>query len=553
MKLFFLVPCFWLLLSTTYAKFSSNLQLSVDKAYDLYEQSKKCDVVKSSEEYHLCSGLNISEKFVQQYNTWTLKSCLSEIRKLGYATKLATDNNKLSREILTTSKKALVYYRQKTVFYLESIKKSDCFHEFLHILQRVNPSTSPLSVKNRKPILNNLLNEIEKAVTIVEREEKNKNTKVAKELGKKLQSMISFYKDLQQRFQLLDEVELYLFYYQFANDLKLSPSEKELALTNLIQYQKVLPWEKRIVLKRVAKELHLSKIEKYKKVPFKNSDLVDLDRKFNQGKVSRTNYEKIKYSQLAHELENKARSLDSIKKKVLLNKFDQCKEFNYSMTRFKKRDDLYFYDDGIILDTGANDSVFLASKKDSGSVCHSKSLSFYNQQTKNLPVLQRTKSIGKKFWEKEGFKYIPVEKLPGGLKGIIGLSAFKDTPLCLDIKRDIADTCLFNFDKVDQREVFKLDFKITDADAIEFYCDKNTKIRIDSGSQVYGDRVDIRSQIPLSGRCLGLRIDQNKMATSPFNSIYFKRDVDFNLGTGWLNQFTMIAFDLKKKKLRFFK
>lgn len=553
MKLIFIFISLLFSTQTVLGKFSSNLQLSVDRAFDLYEESKKCDVVKRGGQYELCSGLNISEKFIKQYRSWTLNTCMSEIRKLGFATKLATKENSLSREILTTSKKALVYYRQKTVFYLSNIKKSDCFHEFLHILQRVNPSSSTLSVKNRKPVLNKLLGEIEKAVTIVEREERNKNIKVARDLGKKLQAYISFYKDLQERFQLLDEIELYLFFYQYADVLGLFVDEKELALTNLIQYQKVLPWEKRKFLKRVAKELHLSKIEKYKKLPFKATNLNELETKFNEGKISRIDYEKTKYNHLAHELENKARSLDPIQKKIKLNNYDDCKPFKYFMTRFKKRDGFYFYDKGIILDTGANDSVFLESANDNGSVCNSKTLAFYKRQTEILPVLQRVKSIGDKFWQKEGFKYIPVKSLPGGLKGIIGLSAFKDTALCLDIKRDIADTCLFDFNKVSQNKVFDLDFKITEADAIEFYCDKNTKIRIDSGLQIYGDRVNIRSQIPLSGRCLNLKIDQSKMAMSPYNSVYFKRDVDFNLGTEWLNQFTMIAFDLKKKKLRFFK
>ncbi|MDC1175049.1 hypothetical protein OAT67_06625 [Bacteriovoracaceae bacterium] len=536
---------------STSVKFATPDQLSV--VYELYKKAGQCRVLKEKSSYQLCSGLILNEQLINEYKKWDLKQCFSEISKLGFKVEKAKLGHPLSEEILKTSKRALVYYKEKTVYYLPSINKSDCFHELIHVLQRDNKSSNYLNYNKRKIFTNALLVLIEKKVKDVEKLEKAKKKKTAAELGIELQKWIKLLKKTNERFHLLDEIEIYQLYYFYAKDLGLSTSQREMALTNLIQYQKALPWELKITLKRVARKLHLQKIKMADESKGSLSDPVQLLNDFNSGKISRESFEGKSYKNLSIQRKEKLKSLKGLDRKLFVGGFKDCTPMSFSSKKIYFHKNLIFLDkeSRILLDTGAQDSL-ISNKvynREIHRICGSKKLAFHNKTVSELPVLENKKDVGSFLWDKKDFDFITYDNLPGGLIGLVGLSAFKKGLICLDIKNKKIYSC--PKDSIKSELSFRLDFKEIKADALEFYCSKNIKVRLDTGSQVYGDIPEVTTQIPIGGDCKKLSIDKAQLIRSPFDALYFDRDVMMNLGTPWLMQFKMVKFDLNNNIISF--
>lgn len=210
------------------------------------------------------------------------KQCHEQIRKDGFSIIKITKGSDVKKEYFTSTKKALVDYEEKKVYFKWGTGLVDCVHEYVHIMQF--KSDNEIALSNRRIInkkMQELLNEEVKKVEELERAKKEKELN---QLSQQIQKYINKVKKFNLHTDGLDEIEAYLFILRNCNNLKCSKTDEQIALNNLYKRQQYLNDNlKKLVQTQVIKILNRKRkiaFEKASKTMNKDFDFNEVFEKF---------------------------------------------------------------------------------------------------------------------------------------------------------------------------------------------------------------------------------------------------------------------------------
>lgn len=386
------------------------------------------------------------------------------------------------------------------------------------------------------------------------------------------------------------------------------PSKKELLL--LANYKKISSkyifgkflCKKRnrtnfiIVTNNTSKEIFIQEYMHYLQ-SLKNPDYCDaiteqnnIALNFKTGKISRKKYESyiLKYKILIWKAQSELFNymltksdfdfIDNINNKLqyLIYKTRLTRlSDNFPPTSFKNgKIKLNIIDDlphiningkSLVMDVGAMDSVIkpeILLNKISLNKIQSiklKTLRSVSGDTSNAPMVMIKSNIkvGKDISAKNS-RWILADLKLAGINGLLGLSFFKNKDFIIHPKKKYIEI----FDMIKKpKHTFEIqkdfDNKIR---AVEFICptpNDNIIIRLDSGSQVYGDisnKLPTKIFLALKNKkellCGKLKIS-GKFENNLQNGVIFDRNVVLNLGWPWINQFDKISISMKNAWVSF--
>lgn len=251
--------------------------------------------------------------------------------------------------------------------------------------------------------------------------------------------------------------------------------------------------------------------------------------------------------------------------KIPLNKIPPKRKItNYQNLKFQVFDHLPYIKVGkdyFVLDLGAVENIapikWINIRSELGLVeLGGKTLGFSSGLFKKSPFIYNSKTMVIGGSKAKNITW-SISHLPGKLKGLLGMSYFSHfKTLSIDLK---------NFKITPNSKVSKSSraFKLVKnsknkLDALEFFCDSKTKIRIDTGSQVFGDisklRLESKTFSKLSQNkkynCGGLEL-QGKYSSHLENAVMFSNGVAINLGFPFLEKFKKININLKDGWIEF--
>lgn len=167
-----------------------------------------------------------------------------------------------------STKQALTFHKPKVVAFKKDNSLVDCIHELIHVFQWTETGSADLAPLNREKTVDRILAQAELEVIQVEKQEKAKNIKVAKELAAAVQKKIDLRKELDSLTDTLDEVEAHYFILQNCDRLLCSGEDRETALANLRRLSDNLPAEIREQVNKEVSQL----IQKKKEEPIKKAN-----------------------------------------------------------------------------------------------------------------------------------------------------------------------------------------------------------------------------------------------------------------------------------------
>jgi len=595
-KRYLLLIVFTLYLTSTL--FAGELEITLVKeskrTIQLIKKAKNCIPMKKGGISLFCTGINID---ALKYANLDFISCKNKIRSNGFKIKEITKKNKEYSYFRNSTKNALVLHKQKIVLLKNHIDRIDCIHELLHIEQRKQKTTNPLNPLNRvkrSKYITSLMEKYVAKVTEIEKKDKQKALKMSAFLT----PLIKIHSEWEKLIAWLDEKEIYYFIYKNCESLNCNTNDKELALANLLRLSKFLPWrqvdlikhDSRLVLAKKRKSFYKKMVNDFYKLKikvitkenllksvFKNSlcqktnvlydvknkklnSFIDeypkycgllvkrekLDKYFKYGIIKIQEYEtallakqfwpllKKKYSQFTRD--------ESILYKTLNNSNKVANQFLNKVKRipFKVIDDqilIHFNGKNIVFDSGAQDSLLKSKSNNNCKYFGSKTIKTpYGQSSLYKCAVLKPIKIGD--GEILNFHYLDSKNLKINLPSILGLNLFYNQVFQINfLKNEII--ILNNKVKRPKEAIYLQKNAFGDYDALEISCNKNS-IRLDTGSQVYGD---IRSDIS-SLSCPKLNINKNQILKANPQSALFLRDVKLNLGLPFIKKFKSLTINL---------
>jgi len=535
----------------------------------LIQKAKDCNVKKVNGGLHYCTGLRLSKQDLKFLSEMDLTACKLFLQQMKFNVFEVEEGRRPEavpekdfNHFFSSTKLAYILHEESVILFKNEAKKGDCVHEVIHFYQRHRPnyySLAPLKRKNKEKRLQGLL---EEAVSLVEEAEKKGQKEKALNMAKNLQPFISLQREWQKLIDWLDEKEVYQAFFDYPELFNISERDYDVALANLVRLRESLPWD---LLERVLRAANNELDKKYAAIETPQ-DLKALNAEdhylglYKRGKISRSVYEdkviairKFKAQVRYKKLKGEGKVLDSLRalskgrfyeKKtkpsgegVILN-FKEVSEFLESTLLSEK----------VVIDTGSSQTILPArvlAKLKSYKLIGSRSLRSALGTPIEAPLIQVPYAIDVYGVKVVGFTFTVANLvLPGG-QGIIGMDFFKDFnkgawELDLEKKRFIPL-------RKASRPLLKKKLVgngLGEYDALEYYCHKDLKIRIDTGSQVFGDGKENKDYKKCFKAAESKKIKRIK-AQNGMN-IYFNREVDANLGLPFVMKKKTMAFDLEK-------
>lgn len=202
------------------------------KINQLDPQITSCLKTLDLESDKLCS-VNVKIDIAQD-----LKKCMSNIEKEGFKAVQLKNRSKVKAELFESTKKAVVDFEEKKVYFRYGTSLADCAHEYVHVMQynsSVNYALTQRRLINNK--IQKILNkEVEKVVEL-EKAGKEKELMI---LSGKMQKYINQVKNFNRHSDGLDEIEAYLFVLRNCDILQCSQTDEQIALSNLYKRSQYL-------------------------------------------------------------------------------------------------------------------------------------------------------------------------------------------------------------------------------------------------------------------------------------------------------------------------
>lgn len=564
----------------------------------LIEKARKCKVEyrPGTQMMSFCSGLILKKDDLKFLSKLDMNSCNQFLKQRGYRVftlknqKTAIDSlsSETVKEFFNSTKLAWMLHKEKQILFKTNAKRGDCLHEVLHFYQRERKTSSPLAPLNRKKSEARLQELLERAVVKVEKVEKKGNKAKASEMASQIQPFIALQREWQKMINWLDEKEIYQAFFDYHDVFFKGPKGRDwdIALANLVRLKDSLAWDLR---ERVLYEAQQALNQKYASVPVPrvvtgNKTEEHYGRLYNQGKITREDFEekviglrKYRASQGAGRARQKGDLLATLVARARLRNFDKEKRealenpsFDIEYKTYKELPMVLVEGEPFIIDTGASESILppklLKSLREQDILLlGSKVLQTVVGRSEAAPIVQVLKPLhiaGKKY---KGLTFV-VSKLPTeGISGILGMDFFKRVndghwywrpqEKKLGAKRN-AQGKVKGKEKDKGRNTAIKRVLLPNGrglvDALEFRCGE-TKVRLDSGSQVLGDIPRGRSQGRPYLKCekeLGLsQKDHQKLLKAPAASALFSREVGLNLGHEFLMRLKSLVINLPKREV----
>lgn len=542
----------------------------------LIQKAKDCNVKKVDGGLHYCTGLRLSKQDLSFLSKMDLSSCKLFLKQMKFQVYEVKEGEKPDvvpekdfTHFFNSTKLAYILHDESVILFKNQAKKGDCVHEVIHFYQRHRPnyhSLAPLKRKNREKRLQHLL---EEAVVLVEEEEKKGNKEKALVMAKNLQPFISLQREWQKLIDWLDEKEVYQAFFDYPELFNISDRDYDVALSNLVRLRESLPWD---LLERVLKAANKELDKKYAavKTPKSLKGLENEDHYlalYKKGKISRSFYEnnvimirKFKALKNSEKLKKEDSSFDSLlalsKGRFFKKSIEPVGE--NVIIGFKEKGSFLettLLSERVIIDTGASQTILplrVLKNLKSYQLIGTKSLRSALGSPIEAPTIQVLDDIDspstKEKVKLKGFTFAAADiGLPGG-QGILGMDffrAFNQGAWELDYKKK-----RFIPLRESVRPLLKKKLSgngLGEHDALEYYCYKDIKVRIDTGSQVFGDGKESKANEEYKKCFTDKEIKKIKKIKSQNGmSIYFNREVDVNLGLPFIMQKKSLAFDLEK-------
>jgi len=535
----------------------------------LINEAKSCEVTMQKGSILFCTGIQLTPEDLSFLKGLDFLACKNFLKQAGnkvIEAKLGKRPPSVEEDVwkdfFSTTKLALIIYDQKTILFKQGAKRGDCLHETLHFYQRKRKGFSSLAPIKRQGRKVAFQEELERVIEVVEKLEKKGEKKAAMDLAKKMQPFIGLQREWINIGQWLDEKEIYQSFLDFSKELGLDERDEDIALANLLRLKDSLSWKLR---ERVVHLGNAALTKKYGTVsiPTKQQYAQLKSEKyyqenFQKGLLSRNAYENQVISVRKRKSFIAEKTAQNLMEKLLLR--GQRREF--SAMQATRPDDVHFSfvlkenfiqvkleGEWVVVDFGAQKSIlpmsiFKKLKDSDVSLLGNQVLNTVNGRGRPSPYIQIKKGL------KLG-KGPVVSGLMGsvsdlglkGVKGIIGLDFFRlfnQGRWVVDFKAKTIGPLSSSLPLTGEalvkggRGVF---------DALEYYCSTEppVKIRLDSGSQVFGDLNNFSKK--KIKKCFP---EFTRFGVISPNSLIFSRKVDLNLGLPFmLERMNKLSFDLE--------
>ncbi len=543
----------------------------------LLQKAKDCNIERVGPDILFCTGITLNAQDIAFFKSLDKKKCHKFIHQLGYSVfdldslkssqraKIDSSFKEMKSEFENSTKLAYIDYKLKTVLFKSSAKVGECIHEIIHFYQHNRDSSSDLSPSNRRKLQERLQDQLEKEIVVVENWERKGNKKKASELAKQLGPLIQLQREWGKLSDWLDEKEVYEFMMENYQEMNLQERDFDIAVSNLVSYQYALDWKMRQRVLHYANELLNKKYAAVKvneKMKFKTEAYYN--NLFKQNKISRDQFEtkviglrKYKASiaaQKAVSLEEKLKA--KMRGRLFQNKKDQViikgNGLSYSL-----RDQLPYVElivsktkkIAMLIDLGAQHSILPLTFGEGLdlSLVGQKKIQSGHTSSSVSPIIQLHNEVqlGELFVKNVDFA-LSQDKFFSNF-GILGIDFFEKTklPWVWDFKSGRIHLDHHHNEDGKSSGLPLLVNGLKRFDALEYRC-QNIEVRLDTGSQVYGD---YRSNLD-SKELEGCAKEIKKLSPLDANQIYFSRGIDVNLGFSYLREhYDGLVFDLVKGRI----
>lgn len=194
-----------------------------------------------------------------------LKDCRARIAKLDFKVIDAEKSKLENKEFYYSTKKALIDYDKKFVYFKETTKLADCAHELIHLYQYHSKNSSSLSERRKlnKEIRKLLNAEVDELAKLEEAGEMDQVMNRSREIQSKINQVQSF----NEHVEGLDEIEAYLYVYRHCNKLNCTNIDQQIALSNLYKRASFLKSDQQKLLQTSVNKI----LDQKRKVAFKKA------------------------------------------------------------------------------------------------------------------------------------------------------------------------------------------------------------------------------------------------------------------------------------------
>lgn len=569
------------------------------KMIGLIQKAKNCAIRPGKDSVDLCTGITLDKKDLDFFKGLDAKRCQQFIRQMGYQVyqtkdkvtqaRVKTDKNfkQMRDEFDQSTKLAYIDYKLKSVLFKPSAQVGDCIHEIIHFYQHNRPSTSELSPAHRDELQEKLQVQLEKEIEIVAGWEKKGNKEKAMEMANQLSPLIQLQKEWIKLTEWLDEKEVYEFMFEYYDDLGLSARDFDIAVSNLVRLQYALDW------RWMQKALyHANQLlnHKYSGVQPNLEDL-KTEKEYNllytTGKISRDEFEAKVIAQrkgmalLDYKRAKKLKDQLSALVRGRFFKEEQKMNFAGQSLSYAIHEDLPYVDLEVsisngkkfklpmLIDLGAQQSIIPLSfiehafsqyryPEEEGRLLlvGDKKIQSGHTGSEQVPLVQVNTALELGGEKMENMTFA-LSSSPFFLKiGILGIDFFQKSGglWTWDFEKKKLVLSTTQKEKKGKKDEHAKRSLIKNGlgafDALEFNCPANSslQVRIDTGSQVYGDFRKDLSQKEVES-CI---VTTDELSALPPHQIYFSRGVDINLGFLYLNKYyKYMKFNLSEGFLEF--
>jgi len=543
----------------------------------LLQKAKDCNIEQVGPDTLFCTGITLKAQDIEFFKSLDKKKCHKFIHQLGFSVfeldsvktsqraKMDSSFKEMKSEFENSTKLAYIDYKLKTVLFKSTATVAECIHEVIHFYQHYRISSSDLSPSNRKKLQERLQGQLEKEIEVVENWERKGDKKKASELAAQLSPLIQLQREWGKLSDWLDEKEVYEFMMENYQKMNLQERDFDIAVSNLVNYQYALDWKMRQRVLHHANELLNKKYAAVKvneKMKFKTEAYYnDL---FKQNKISRDQFEakviglrKYKASiaaQKAVSLEEKLKA--KMRGRLFKNSEEQMilkgDELTYSI-----RDQLPYVElilsktkkIPMLIDLGAQQSILPLNfgQGHDLSLVGQKKIQSGHTSSSQSPIIQlhHEVQLGELVVKNMGFA-LSQDKLFSNF-GILGIDFFEKTKSAWIWDFKSSRIRLHHHYKEEAKTLGYplLENGLKRFDALEYRCE-NIEVRLDTGSQVYGDFRNNLDTKELEGCAKQIE----KLSPLETNQIYFSRGIDVNLGFSYLREhYDALVFDLVKGRI----
>lgn len=205
----------------------------------------------------LCTGLNLTEKNWSEVKAYDLSACQKAIESSGF--KLLSADSSLAKakhgDFVNSTQRAQTIYESKLVLFKPTaFNRIDCLHELVHIWQHQKTLKSELSPHQRQIFEEDFIQDLNRAVSLIEKAEKKNLKTDAQAMSEKLSPLIEFMQSWQALDHWLDEKDVHYLIYSNCDELKCQDVDFDIALTNLYRLKTYFPKTIALQIERKAHE-----------------------------------------------------------------------------------------------------------------------------------------------------------------------------------------------------------------------------------------------------------------------------------------------------------